>query len=248
MGACEWNLVGTLSATQFRTKDNWNAVVGKHQLKAGVNFTYQRSPNLFLPNANGQYRFADWNSFAGNEPNRIRIALGNDDLDFREHDTFAYFGDDYKVTNHLMLNLGVTYTYYGQPANLFHTNDLKIQNSSTPNWDPTLPQSVTVFPKVPAPTNSWGPGIGFAYSPQWGGFLTGNGKTVFRGGYRLSYDPPFYNIYLNIASAAPQVLLQSLGSSVASGNPLPAAPLGPNVRSALSSVVTPGVFDPRQFN
>ncbi len=232
----------------YQIQDNWQDVVGKHTFKAGVNFTYQRSPNLFLPSVNGQYRFDSWNEFAGNEPNRIRVALGNDDLDFREHDTFGYVGDDYKVTGNLTLNLGVTYTYYGQPANLFHTQDLKQQTGSNPFWDPTLPQSVTVQAKIPTPKNSWGPGVGFAYSPQWGGFLTGNGKTVFRGGYRLSYDPPYYNIYLNMASAAPQVLLQSLRRGTASVNPLPAVPLGPNVRSALASVLTPGIFDPRQFN
>src|SRR3989442_1583032 len=131
----------------YQVQDNWNYVVGKHQLKAGINYTYQRSPNLFLPNVNGQYRFDDWTAYALNEPNRIRIALGNDNLDFREHDTFFYVGDDWKLATHLTLNLGITYSYYGQPANLF-----------------------------------------------------------------------------------------------------PAAPLGPNVRAALASVATPGVFDPRQFN
>src|SRR5947199_217072 len=230
----------------YQVQDNWNYVVGKHQLKAGINYTYQRSPNLFLPNVNGQYRFDDWTAYALNEPNRIRIALGNDNLDFREHDTFFYVGDDWKLATHLTLNLGITYSYYGQPANLFHTNDLKQQKSSNPLWDPTLPQSVTVFPSIPAPKNSWAPSVGFAYSP--GGKFFGDGKTVFRGGYRLAYDPPYYNIYLNISSAAPQVLLQSITGATATASPIPAAPLGPNVRAALASVATPGVFDPRQFN
>jgi hypothetical protein len=236
----------------YQFQDNWNYVVGKHQLKAGINYTYQRSPNYFLPNVNGSYRFDDWNAFAGNEPNRVRIALGTDVLDFREHDTFGYFGDDFKVTHNLTLNLGITYTYYGQPANLFHTNDLKQQASNQPFWDPTLPTSVTVFPTIPAPKNSWGPGVGFAWSPD---FL-GNGKTVFRGGYRLAYDPPYYNIYLNISSAAPQVVLQTLGKckatpcqpTSAGANPLPANPLGSAVRGALASNLTLGVFDPRQFS
>jgi len=232
----------------YQIQDNWTDVVGKHTLKAGVNFTYQRSPNLFLPTVNGQYRFDDWTGYALNTPDRIRAAFGNDDLDFREKDTFGYVGDDFKVRSNLTLNLGVTYTYYGQPANLFHTNDLKQQTGSNPLWDPALPQSVTVAPKIPSPKNSWGPGVGFAYSPQWGGFFTGNGKMVIRGGYRLSYDPPYYNIYLNEASAAPQVLLQTLGSSAAPSNPLPAVPLGPNVRAALAASLTPGIFDPRQFN
>ncbi len=64
------------------------------------------------------------------------------------------------------------------------------------------------FPGLPGPNNSIGPSVGFAYSPQWGGFLTGNGKTVIRGGYRLLYDPPFYNIYLNMSSSAPNVFTQ----------------------------------------
>ena len=49
--------------------------------------------------------------------------MGTPKLDFIEHDSFFYFGDDWKITNHLTLNLGLTYSYYGQPANLFHNND-----------------------------------------------------------------------------------------------------------------------------
>jgi hypothetical protein len=41
------------------------------------------------------------------------------------------------------------------------------------------------------------------YKPQWGGFLTGHGKTVFRGGYRLLYDPPNYNIFTGSGSSTP---------------------------------------------
>ena len=64
-----------------------------------------------------------------------------------------------------------------------------------------IPLDDRAFPIFPSPKNSFGPSVGFAYSPQWGGFLTGHGKTTFRGGYRLLYDPPFYNIYLNMASS-----------------------------------------------
>jgi len=33
---------------------------------------------------------------------------------------------------------------------------------------------------------------------------------VIRGGYRIAYDPAFYNIYLNISSSAPVALLNTL--------------------------------------
>jgi len=34
--------------------------------------------------------------------------------------------------------------------------------------------------------------------------MTGD-KTVIRGGYRITYDPAYYNIFLNVATAAPVV-------------------------------------------
>jgi hypothetical protein len=230
----------------WQAQDNWNWVLGKHQLKAGVNWTYQRSPNIFLPTINGAFRFGSWNSFFNNTPNRVRVAQGPSSLDFREYDTFLYGGDDWKISQNLTVQLGLTWSYYGQPANIF--NDIttaRESNAATAFWNPALPLSVRTLPTIPAPKNSFGPAVGFVYSPQWGGFLTGHGKTTFRGGYRLLYDPPFYNIYLNVATSAPEVFLQSVASPAT--HPLPAVPTGPNVRASLAASLTPGVFDPRTF-
>jgi hypothetical protein len=234
----------------YQFQDNWSYFGGRHGLQAGVNFTYQRSPNIFLPNFNASYRFSNYSTYGPDTPNRIQIAQGSPSLDFREKDTFAYFGDDFKIRNDLTLNLGITYTYYGQPANLFHTLTVKNQTGSSPLWNPALPTSVTEFPTIPAPKNSWGPGVGFAWTPRFGGRLTGNGKTVVRGGYRLVYDPPFYNIYINIASSAPVVFLQTLSatSTPIGTHILLANPTGPNNRADLASALVRGAFDPRTFN
>ena len=236
----------------YQFQDNWSYFLGRHGLKAGVNFTYQRSPNIFLPNFNASYRFSNYSTYGLDTPNRIQIAQGSPSLDFREKDTFAYFGDDFKIRNDLTLNLGITYTYYGQPANLFHTLTANNQSGSNPLWNPALPTSVTEFPTIPAPKNSWGPGAGFAWTPRFGGRLTGNGKTVVRGGYRLAYDPPFYNVYLNIASSAPIVFLQTLGTTPGAvpiaGHQLLADPTGTMNRTDLASTLVRGVFDPRTFN
>jgi len=230
----------------WQAQDNWNWVLGKHGIKAGVNWTYQRSPNIFLPTINGAYRFGSWNSYFNNTPNRVRVAQGPSSLDFREYDTFLYGGDDWKITQNLTIQAGLTWSYYGQPANIF--NDITTKRESNPAtafWNPALPLSVRTLPTIPAPKNSFGPSVGFVYSPQWGGFMTGHGKTTFRGGYRLLYDPPFYNIYLNISTSAPEVFLQSVASPAT--HPLPAVPTGPNVRASLAASLTPGVFDPRTF-
>lgn len=244
------NLPQSRLVNTWQGQDNWNYVLGKHAFKAGVNWTYQRSPNIFLPDINGAYRFSSLNSyFSTFSPNRVQIAQGASDLDFREYDTFLYAGDDWKIGRNLTLNLGLTWTYYGQPANLFNqitTN--RESNAATALWLQSLPLSVRTDPSIPAVKNSFGPSIGFAYSPQWGGFLTGHGKTTIRGGYRLLYDPPFYNIFVNISSSAPETFLQTLTGAAAAAAKPPSVPTGPNVRSSLSASITPNVFDPRTQN
>ena len=236
----------------YQAQDNFNWVMGKHTFKAGVNYTYQRSPNGFLPAVNGSFQFANWGTFATNTPRTINIADGSSSFDLREHDTFLYAGDDWKLGQHLTLNLGLTWSYYGQPANLFNqVTTARESNPATQLFNPALPLSVRTFPKFPTKTNAFGPSLGFAYSPQWGGFLTGNGKTVIRGGYRLLYDPPFYNIYANMATAAPEVFSNTFSAATtppAASLPLPANPTGPNVRAELNPQLLRGVFDPRSFN
>jgi hypothetical protein len=234
----------------WQGQDNWTYVMGRHQLKAGVNFTDQISPNVFLPFINGQYVFTSLSAFLLNQP-LVDIIAAGPNQGFKEYDTFLYFGDDWKLSRNLTLNLGLTWTYYGNPSQVFH--DASVSRESNPatalwasisnlNGQP-IPLAARVVPSINNVYSSFGPGVGFAYSPQWGGFLTGQGKTVFRGGYRLLYDPPFYNIFSNVATSSPFISAPILPGSV--GGPLPANPTGPNVRAALSAFTQPGQFDPR---
>jgi hypothetical protein len=236
----------------WQAQDNWNYVLGKHSLKAGVNWTYQRTPNIFLPAVNGQFRFTNWSAYFADTPNRVQIAEGPSSIDFREYDTFLYGGDDWKIGQNLTLNLGLTWSYYGQPANLFHDiTTPRESNPATAFWLPSVPLATRTFPIFPAPKNSFGPSVGFAYSPQWGGFITGHGKTTIRGGYRLLYDPPFYNIYINMSSSAPEVFLQTFTGAPNLAFPqfgLPANATGAAARAQLQSQLTLGTFDPNTFS
>ena len=225
----------------YQFQDNLSWTHGRHTVKAGTNITYQRSPNIFLPNYDGSYEFATMADYFEDIPSSIGITQGNPNLDFREHDNFFYVGDDFKATKNLTLNLGLSYAYFGQPANLFYQHDKANETSSAPFFNPSLPLSVRIAPNLPSPKTDFGPSVGFAYAPH-------GGKTVIRGGYRLTYDPAYYNIYLNVADSAPQVLAQNLTGATAAANPMPANPLGPVVRSDLASFLVTGTLDPRTFN
>jgi hypothetical protein len=132
------NLPQSRIVNTWQAQDNWNFVMGKHTLKAGVNYTFQRSPNIFLPNIDGAFRYSSWSTFAINTPNRVQLAAGNPSLDFREHDTFLYGGDDWKIGRNLTLNLGLTWSYYGQPANLFNQQEVpRESNPATALWATT---------------------------------------------------------------------------------------------------------------
>lgn len=228
----------------YQVQDNFDYTIGRHQLKMGANITLQKSPNVFLPNFNGAFSYTNWGTFAANTPSTVAITEGNPNFGFKEWDTFLYFGDDWKVKDNLTLNLGLTWSYYGQPANLFHQETVAQQTGPNPFWDPSLPLSATTSPSLSSVKNLFGPSIGFAWSPKLG-WLTGNNQTVIRGGYRLTYDPAFYNTFLLVAISAPVVLAQTLTSPTVG---LPAEPFGSAIRSQYASDLTTGVFDPRNFN
>src|SRR6185503_10511718 len=235
----------------WQAQDNWNYVVGKHAFKAGVNWTRQQSPSIFLPFVNGAYVFNSFSDLVNNNPLVDVIEQGNPELGLKEYDTFFYVGDDWKVSPNLTLNLGVTYSYYGAPYNQLHDLGVAQQTGPNPFWDTTLPQSITTPPTVAAFKKGIGPSIGFAYNPQWGGFLTGNGKTTFRGGYRLSYDPSYYNIISNNYGSAPSTNEAVLPGTLIGGDPstqMGAVPSGPNTRAALVPLISSlGPLDPRDL-
>jgi len=235
----------------WQAQDNWNYVVGKHTFKAGVNWTRQQSPNIFLPFINGGYIFNSLDDYINNNPLVDIIEEGNPELGLKENDTFFYFGDDWKIGRNLTLNLGITYSYFGAPYNQLHDLGLAQQQGSNPLWDTNLSSAITTPATVESFKKGLGPSFGFAYSPQWGGFLTGNGRTVIRGGYRLSYDPSFYNILLNNYGSAPSTLQAVIPGTLIGGDPatqIPAVPTGPNTRAALIPLVASlGPLDPRDL-
>jgi hypothetical protein len=237
--------VGRIANT-YQFHDNWTHITGRHALKVGVDVTQVRAPITMLINYNGSFQFTDFAAFAANSPDQIRIASGNPYLGFRETDLYPYTADEIRFANNLVITVGLTWSYYGQPANILHKITTRAQTGGDPLWNPSLPLRVTTSPEIPAPKNGWAPGLGFAWSPR-NHFLHLGNNTVVRGGYRLSYDPAAYITYAKEANDSPAVISTTLTGGGAEASPLPAVPTGDNVRTLLGPHLQTGIFDPREF-
>jgi hypothetical protein len=189
----------------YQLQDNASKQVGRHSLKFGGEISQQRSPNLFLPNDNGVYFFSSFNDIIANNPSQTRLTQGNPHLPFKEWDLAFYTQDDWRIKDNLTLNLGLRWEWNQQAINLLHQQSVAQQTGPNPFWDPTLPLSHNTVPTVPQDLNNFSPVVGFAWTPRIFQGLFGQDKTVIRGGFRISYDPEFYNMFLNVATSAPSV-------------------------------------------
>ena len=226
----------------YQVQNNASWVKGKHALKFGGEYSKQRSPNVFLPNVNGVFEFASFNDLLANAPLFSGIAAGDAHIPFKENDLAFYLQDDWRVTSNLTLNLGLRWEFYQQAINLLHDRTVARETGPNAIWDPALPVDRRTVPSVPNHYRNFGPVVGFAYTPRAMKKVFGEGETVIRGGFRIAYDPEFYNMFLNVANSAPAVNSASFADANPALNPgLPSTGfLGPDVQAALLPLVPRG--------
>ncbi len=171
-----------------------------------------------------------FSNYLANVATNVSLADGPFSFNFKEQDLAFYFQDDWRMKDNLTFNLGLRWEWNQQAMNLLHNLTVAQQSGSSPFWNTSLPLDRTTIAKVPEDLNNFGPNIGFAYTPRFWKSLMGEDKTVIRGGFRIAYDPAFYNIFLNMATAAPVVN----ASTITAGVPgLPSAtPTGASLRAA----------------
>jgi outer membrane receptor protein involved in Fe transport len=231
----------TINNTQVQ--DNASMIRGKHTFKFGGEFYKQRSPNTFLPSINGSYLFPDFNSFLQDSlgaSGHLSLTDGPPKFGFKEYDIAAYGGDDWRLKNNLTVNLGLRWEFSSQPVNLLHAISVANQAGSTPFWSTAAPTSVTTVPEIANDYKYFGPSIGFAWKPHLFGMT--KEKTVIRGGYRITYDPAYYNMFLNEATAAPVVNAGTIVSPNCTAPCLPTSGFhGTDVRAAHLSDIPRGV-------
>jgi outer membrane receptor protein involved in Fe transport len=188
---------GRISNT-FQFQDIATLLRGRHSLKFGVDIRRNRLFNRSGFDSKGTWTFNNLEDFVNSRPFRLLQAVNEATFDARQTNQFYFVQDDIKVTKDLTLNLGLRYEYSDVPFGFFGATDPLSLGAGVPG-------------PVRADKNNWAPRFGFAYSPsQPGGFLgtlLGQGQTVFRGGYGVTYDVLFFNIATVTASNYPRVVV-----------------------------------------
>ncbi len=239
----------TVEAYQYT--DNVALTFGNHQIKTGMDLRKLKNIAPFLPNVNGNFQFDSAAQLAANTPTTLTVAFGPATLSYDETDQFYYVQDDWRIRQNLTLNLGLRYENTGQPINLLNdVTTARERDSAKAFWRQNLPIEARVNPRIPVDSNNWAPRVGLVYSPRfqdgWLKKVFGEDRSTIRGGFGMAYDATFYNLMLNISTAAPTVFLTS-----AAGFGVPdASPTGDKVRTAASSsgLIAFNTFDPRLFN
>jgi hypothetical protein len=190
-------------SNNFLVQETQTKLSGGHALRYGVEFLRETvtqsfaGPTLgnisFTPAA-GYSAFANFlDDYSGPSARAARLfgATVFNPSQFRQ----TYFvQDNWKVTPTLALTLGLRYEHPGQQAN----------SLPYPAFSGFDPAQFLARREVYSDTKDFGPAFGLAWSPSahggWLGRLLGDGKTVWRGGYQISYDAFFTQILTNLTT------------------------------------------------
>lgn len=260
--------VNTPQATtvrKYQLRDDFTWQKGKHGLKLGANYIYTKLGGYFYFGSSGYTLtwFADPLTIQNDSAaypqgfatpgavRNIQFAAGEASHVQNFHQLAFYAQDDWRVTPKLTLNLGLRWD-----ANIGNlpdqTNNRTIQLLR--GLDDPRAQAIAADTEALARTTpSWKefqPRIGFAYD------LSGNGRTVIRGGYGIFYDQLFQNLTLfSLSQSGPEIfstLLNLTNTAVGVGqlagyrygiDPLPAPP--PPDYSILPTGAFGRINDPR---
>ena len=191
---------GGLSRGQFRVANNLlfqetqTKSTGRHTFRYGVEFLRQMATQAGVVASHGIYTYRDASGYSAfsnylddfsGPSGRIVRQFGEPEF----HPTtlrHSYFlQDNWKATPALTLTLGLRYENFGQPLNAL----------AYPAFPGFQPERFLERTEVRCDDNNFGPSFGLAWSPSyqsgWLARLFGDRKTVWRGGYQISYDAWF---------------------------------------------------------
>ena len=203
--------VSTLSGEtgDYHFIDDFSATLGAHSFKTGVTVSRLKPSPFFAVTPRGNFSYLG--TYTGNAfgdfllglPATASVGVGDPLVNGRAWRTGAYVQDDWRVTPHLTMNVGLRYELLTPPTDT--TNRLSNLDLATGNiilpcdaGQPSAKADLTRFPAftfvcndtvglgkglTQTDKNNWGPRVGFAYSTE-------SNQLVVRGGYGIFYSYP----------------------------------------------------------
>jgi len=194
---------------------------GRHTIKTGIDMTFLSVVDQIPFNSRGALTYNSGGGFTslGNFVDDFSGLSGSANVQFgnpviRPSVTMymPYVEDTWRLKDNLTITFGLRYEYWGVVENTLLFPAVNVALGNPLSSAVTFPGSFA-FPEKPD-RNNFAPRFGFAYTPHWGGWITGHDKTVIRGGYGVFYDGLFTNILDNTAATAPNTFggeVQGLG-------------------------------------
>ncbi len=203
----------------------------RHTLRLGV-AARREIANVFL-NAfyRGSISFPGWTAFALGQPQRGSVATGAGGT-FRTWfrlPVYLYMQDTFKLRANLTINYGLRWEYPGEFSEKHDRGSNFVPGVGQMVLDSNLRIDVDpkqlglaalllnpVSTRLPGtaqfsvPKRNFGPFLGIAYAPKFWPRLFGDGKTVVRTGFRLSYDDIFDDVPSFMGTNFPPVLTTTL--------------------------------------
>jgi hypothetical protein len=203
------NLLQFRQANNLLFQETQTKLSGRHTFRYGVEFLKQLASQSSAARSQGELTYSaasvsGYSAFA-NFLDDFSGPSGRAQKDFGatvfHPDQFRqvyFFQDTWLPAPSLSLILGLRYENFGQPAN-------SLRHPAFSGFDP---EKFLEPNRVNTDNNNFGPAFGLAWSPMfrsgWASRLFGEDKTVWRGGYQISYDGFFTQMLaLLLATSAP---------------------------------------------
>jgi len=180
----------------YQLTDNLSWVKGRHDLKFGIDARDQISASTYIQYERGDYEYLNMARFLLDQvPDyKVQRSVGDRPYSGNANAFYAFMNDNWRVSSHLSLNLGVRYEYNGVSESM---KDFAMNSAAD------VPGVLTFFAPQAQKLN-FAPRFGFAYSPGH------KATTSIRGGFGIGYDPIFDNVGLNVRPPQDSSLIQNV--------------------------------------
>jgi hypothetical protein len=238
-----FNLPTISLLNNYQLQDTVSLVHGPHVLKFGLDFRNLRLSSYTFREIRGRMVYTTLRDFVDDTANSGSISSplpgGQASSHYDYRDYFAFFQDQWRIRPRLSLTLGLRYESPGSPFPDFAVLNRRILNAAggDPRYD---------YGRMPPrDTNNFAPRFGFNYRvkrfPGFLGRLTGDDRSVIRGGYARTYDFTPTNISSQIGTSFPfvksSILTRGTPNSLATLRSLPAAPISGDPNLLFSRIV-----------